>query len=203
MGVTILTILHYLLCFGLILIVLLQAGKGGGLASAFGGGSSETIFGTRRGNILTRTTAIGVGIFMVTSLLLTIILPRQASLIQKKGLIGEEQMQDVKMPKVPGVPIGVPPAGQEAPVPLPPEAPATPKVEEQAPPATQIPQQTPPQVQEPVPQPTPVPKPPEAPVTQPPAQKTPAQPEVESPPAKPEVKESIPLAPVTPEGANE
>ncbi len=157
MGVTILTILHYGLCFGLILIVLLQAGKGGGLASAFGGGSSETIFGARRGNILTRVTAIGVSIFMVTSLLLTIILPKQTSVIQRKGFIKENQMQDVKRPQIPGLPAdvppaGVPPTGQEAPVTPPAETPATPNV----PPAPAVPQ-----AQEQAPSPPPVPATPE------------------------------------------
>lgn len=129
MGVTILTILHYGLCFGLILIILLQAGKGGGLAAAFGGGSSETIFGARRGNILTRVTAIGVSIFMITSLLLTIILPKQVSVIQKKGIIKEEQMQDVKRPQVPGIPAEVPPAVPQVQeqIPQPPPVPAIPE----------------------------------------------------------------------------
>lgn len=150
MGVMILTVLHYVLCFGLILIVLLQAGKGGGLAAAFGGGSSETIFGARRGNILTKVTAVGVSLFMITSLLLVIILPKQVSMVQKKGLISEDKMRDVKMPQVPGLPVGVPPPAQTTPgappapgVPpaIPPipdaptPAPVTPEAQPQAPPA--------------------------------------------------------------------
>jgi len=193
MGVIILTVLHYGLCFGLILIVLLQAGKGGGLAAAFGGGSSETIFGARRGNILTRITAVGVSIFMVTSLLLTIILPKQVSVIQKKGTIKEEQMQDVKRPQIPGLPTGVPPAGKELPGVPSGETPASPEGVKQLPSASQVPQQpVPPQGQ--VPQPSP----PQAQkqTTQPP-QAPPDQPSTE-----PGVKKPIPVAPVTqPKGA--
>lgn len=122
MGVMILTVLHYVLCFVLIVLVLLQAGKGGGLAAAFGGGSSETIFGARRGNILTKITAVGVSLFMVTSLLLVIIIPKQISMVQKKGLITEDKMRDVKMPQIPGLPVGGPPATQQTPG-APPQAP--------------------------------------------------------------------------------
>lgn len=200
MGVIILTTLHYVLCFGLILIVLLQAGKGGGLAAAFGGGSSETIFGTRRGNILTRTTAIGVSIFMLTSLLLTIILPKQISVIQRKGVITEDQMRNVKRPQLPGVQPTLPPTPQETSVQAPtkpaeqtPPAPEATQVQKQAP-------QPPPQTQQ---QPT---QPPKTPVTQPPGERTPAPPNVEPPTqetSKSKVKEAIPLTPLSPKGDKE
>ncbi len=42
----VLTILHVLLCLFLILVVLLQPGRGGGVGGAFGG-SSQTVFGSR------------------------------------------------------------------------------------------------------------------------------------------------------------
>jgi len=62
------TILHVLVCIGLILVVLLQAGKGANMGAVFGG-SSQTIFGSSGpGTFLSKmTTAIAV-IFMVTSL---------------------------------------------------------------------------------------------------------------------------------------
>lgn len=157
MGVIFLTIVHYVLCIGLILIVLLQAGKGGGLAAAFGGGSSETIFGTRRGNVLTRVTAVGVSIFMLTSLLLTIILPKQVSVIQRKGKINVDQMQKVKRPQVPGLPTGIPPATQQAPTSPPAETPVTPAPNQQTKPSPPAPNSAPPQSQAQPPQPTPAP----------------------------------------------
>lgn len=136
MAVTMLTILHYLLCFFLILVILLQAGKGGGLAATFGGGSSETLFGTKRGNILTKATAISVSLFMLTSLLLTIILPKQASLTQKRGFINEEQRKQPGQAQAPAAlpaPEGsaVPPstpvkAEPETSVPAPPQPQAQP-----------------------------------------------------------------------------
>ena len=69
---TFLTIVHILVCVFLILVVLLQAGKGGGMGIAFGGsGGSQTVFGSSgAGNFLTRLTSITAVIFMVTSLVL-------------------------------------------------------------------------------------------------------------------------------------
>jgi preprotein translocase subunit SecG len=69
---TFLTVVHVLVCAFLILVVLLQAGKGGGMGIAFGGGGgSQTVFGSSgAGNFLTRLTSITAVIFMVTSLVL-------------------------------------------------------------------------------------------------------------------------------------
>ena len=66
---TFLTVVHVIVCVFLILVVLLQAGKGGGMGIAFGGSGSQTVFGSSgAGNFLTRLTAITAVVFMVTSL---------------------------------------------------------------------------------------------------------------------------------------
>lgn len=68
-----LLVIHYITCFGMILVILLQSGKGGGLAGAFGGGGS-TIFGGRgAGTVLTRATMVLGAVFFVTSLGLALI----------------------------------------------------------------------------------------------------------------------------------
>ncbi|HVV52619.1 MAG TPA: preprotein translocase subunit SecG, partial [Polyangia bacterium] len=70
--ITLLTVIHVLVCLFLILVVLLQAGKGGGMGIAFGGGGgSQTVFGSSgAGNFLTRLTSITAAIFLLTSLAL-------------------------------------------------------------------------------------------------------------------------------------
>jgi preprotein translocase subunit SecG len=76
---TILIVLISLLALFLIAIILLQSGKGGGLAAEFGGASSSTdsIMGGRQAaNVLTRATWIGGGLFLGLALLLTIISAR-------------------------------------------------------------------------------------------------------------------------------
>jgi len=62
--------------------VLLQQGKGQDLASAFGGGGTQTAFGPRgQANVLSRATTILAGVFMVTSLSLSLVRPRAASVL--------------------------------------------------------------------------------------------------------------------------
>ena len=69
-----LTTLHVLVCIFLILVVLLQTGKGADLAGAFGGGGSQTAFGARGATTLLHklTTAAAIA-FMATSLILAIL----------------------------------------------------------------------------------------------------------------------------------
>jgi preprotein translocase subunit SecG len=65
------TVLHVLACVTLVLVVLLQAGKGADMGAVFGG-SSTTIFGSSgAGNFLTRLTTGAAIVFMITSLTLT------------------------------------------------------------------------------------------------------------------------------------
>ncbi|MCC6765236.1 MAG: preprotein translocase subunit SecG [Deltaproteobacteria bacterium] len=65
------TVVHVIACFILVLVVLLQAGKGADMGAVFGGASS-TIFGSSgAGNFLTRLTTGAAIVFMTTSLALT------------------------------------------------------------------------------------------------------------------------------------
>jgi preprotein translocase subunit SecG len=65
---TFVTFIHVLACFILILVVLLQAGKGANMGAAFGG-SSQTVFGSSgAGTFLGKLTATVAIIFMITSL---------------------------------------------------------------------------------------------------------------------------------------
>ena len=69
--ITFLYVLYVLVCIFLILVVLLQAGRGG-MGAAFGGGSSQTVFGgSGAGNFLTRLTVIMAALFMILSASLT------------------------------------------------------------------------------------------------------------------------------------
>jgi preprotein translocase subunit SecG len=68
MIVTLLDIVHISVCLFLMLVVLLQQGKGGGMGAAFGGGATQQVFGGRgAGNLLTRATAVCAAVFMLTS----------------------------------------------------------------------------------------------------------------------------------------
>ena len=67
----ILVIIHLVVCVALIMIVLLQTGKGADMGAAFGGGSSQTLFGsTGAGTFLSKLTTVAAIVFMLTSLTL-------------------------------------------------------------------------------------------------------------------------------------
>ncbi|HQZ38443.1 MAG TPA: preprotein translocase subunit SecG [Vicinamibacterales bacterium] len=64
---------YVLVCLVLIGVILLQQGKGGDMASAFGGGGgSQAVFGARSGaTLLTRATSVLAALFVVLSLVIT------------------------------------------------------------------------------------------------------------------------------------
>src|SRR5438477_11268463 len=69
--VTLITIIHVFVCLFLILVVLLQAGKGGGMGMAFGSAASQQVFGGRgAGGLLEKVTAGTAIVFMLTSVYL-------------------------------------------------------------------------------------------------------------------------------------
>ena len=80
----IIVVLHILVCLALILIVLLQAGKGAEMGAAFGG-ASQTLFGSAGAmGFLSKLTTVAAVIFMITSLLLTYSSTRRSSTIMKE-----------------------------------------------------------------------------------------------------------------------
>ena len=64
-------VVHVLTALGLIGLILIQHGKGADAGASFGGGASQSFFGSAgAGNFLTRSTAILATVFMLTSLAL-------------------------------------------------------------------------------------------------------------------------------------
>ena len=80
---------HVIACLALMVAILLQSGKGGGLAGAFGAGSSQTLFGGRgAATFLSRTTTILAVIFFMTSLTLGLSASRTTG--RERSLITDE-----------------------------------------------------------------------------------------------------------------
>ena len=66
--------IYVLVCFVLMLVILLQQGKGGDIANAFGGGGSQAAFGARAGaTVLTKATSILGVLFMIGAIALGVI----------------------------------------------------------------------------------------------------------------------------------
>ena len=82
----IIIIMHVSVCVGLVLIVLLQSGKGASMGAAFGG-SSQTVFGSAgASSFLHKVTAAIAIIFMFTSLGLALLFGRGATSSIMKGV---------------------------------------------------------------------------------------------------------------------
>ncbi|MBP5321654.1 MAG: preprotein translocase subunit SecG, partial [Kiritimatiellae bacterium] len=89
-------------------VVMLQKPKDGGLNVAFGGGMGESLFGAQMGNVLTRTTIIFGSIFLLNTLILSVLVSHNN---------GASVMEGVKTP-------APAPVTQPAELPMPAAAPA-------------------------------------------------------------------------------
>lgn len=93
---TLLIIIHVIVCFALIMIVLLQTGKGADMGAAFGGGASQTLFGsTGASTFLSKATTVAAVVFMLTALALAYISTHKTeSSIMMDSNTPIEQQQD-------------------------------------------------------------------------------------------------------------
>jgi preprotein translocase subunit SecG len=109
MWITVLiTIVHVMVCFFLIAVVLLQSGKSGDLAAAFGGQGSQTAFGPRgAASVLSRATTWSAIIFMLTSITLSIFAARRTG--PTSVLSGTKPSQTQSRPATPITPSAPPP----------------------------------------------------------------------------------------------
>jgi len=119
---TVLDIILALTSLFLVGLVLIQRGKGGGLAGAFGGVGSSSAFGTKAGDVFTRVTMITAAIWITLAMLLVVMSNRRPS------AWANPPGQEAKSKFIPGNPKA---AGGAAPAPgetidLPPAIPAAP-----------------------------------------------------------------------------
>lgn len=126
----IITIVHVFACVFLVLVVLLQTGRGADMGAVFGG-SSSTVFGSSgAGNFLTKLTTATVIVFMLTSLSLTYLSARQTtSTIFDTAPLAEPAPETAE-----------PAPGAAAPAPLPGSAESQPAPLGEAPPVPGAPQ---------------------------------------------------------------
>ena len=118
---TILTILHVLSCVVLILVVLLQAGRGADMGAAFGGSSSPMFGSGSSNNPLARVTEITAVAFMATALFLAVTSAHRASVFDRTPEPLAATPQAESSASAPAAPA---PAGEAAPAATAPAAPA-------------------------------------------------------------------------------
>ena len=108
---TIVWVLHLLFAVSVIVLVLLQQGKGADMGASFGSGASGSLFGSSgSANFLSRTTAVLATLFFVTSLVLTYFSGHQNKAVGVMQQI-QPKLQIVKpavpvRAAVPAVPVG-------------------------------------------------------------------------------------------------
>jgi preprotein translocase subunit SecG len=91
---------HVLVCIVLILVVLLQSGKGADLAGAFGGSSTQTAFGSRGpASFLSKLTTVSAVVFMATCLTLSLI----GGGGESKSILDDTKGTSTPAPKAPAV----------------------------------------------------------------------------------------------------
>ncbi len=81
--------IHIIVSVFLILVILLQAGRGGGLADTFGGSQMQSLFGTKSTNVLTKLTAACAAMFIITCLSLAIISSHRSRSLMEEFVIPE------------------------------------------------------------------------------------------------------------------
>lgn len=169
-------LVRFLLGFGLvftslllIFLVLIQRGRGGGLAGAFGGAGGQSAFGTKAGDVFTKITVGVAGFWIVLCVLAINVLGRQQSLLSET--LGSSAPESV------GSASGAAPATEPA---------ATPKTLKPSEPAAETPAPTAPEASTPAPAAASAPAAPAvpAPPAVPAAPVTPAAPATPAPPAK-------------------
>ena len=105
--------IYVLTCFVLMLVILLQQGKGGDIANAFGGGSSQAAFGARSGaTVLSRATTTAAALFLIGAIVL--------------GIVGQRGPGSVLGGRRPQAPANSAPAAPKPAPAAPAPAPATP-----------------------------------------------------------------------------
>lgn len=111
---TAVVVIHLLMALGLIVLVLMQQGKGAEAGASFGAGASGTVFGSQgSATFLSRFTAILAAVFFATSLGLAYFAKSHALSLREVGL-PTQSVQQAPQPKQDGndVPLSQPSAAQ-------------------------------------------------------------------------------------------
>lgn len=92
---TLIVVVHVVIAVALVGLVLIQQGKGADAGAAFGGGASQTVFGSQgSGSFLTRVTAMLAVVFFVTSFSLAVFAKQRAEVAGEAGIpVVEESRQ--------------------------------------------------------------------------------------------------------------
>lgn len=132
---SILIVIHVLAAIAITGLVLIQRGKGADIGASFGGGASQTMFGSLgSGNFLTRSTTLLAVVFFATSLGLAIVASQRAQRTVQDDLLisGDILIEQQRNAPAQTAPAGDVPATPQGDVPVTGELPAEPATQGQA-----------------------------------------------------------------------
>ncbi len=89
-----LVVVHVIACLFLILVVLIQPGKSGGLGAFTGAGAQQVFGGRGAGNFLTRTTWATASIFFATSITLAYLSSSADESLQKRAAVAQQKQKE-------------------------------------------------------------------------------------------------------------
>lgn len=98
---SIVIVVHLVVALAIIGLILLQRGKGAEAGASFGGGASQTVFGSQGGgDFFSKLTAVLAVVFFVTSFTLAIIAKNQSSVgsVDDLGIPVVEEVQESEVP---------------------------------------------------------------------------------------------------------
>ena len=96
-----LVVVHVIACLFLMLVVLVQPGKSGGLGAFTGAGAQQVFGGRGAGNFLTRTTWATASIFFATSITLAYLSSSADESLQKRAAAAQQKQQKEHLPPAP------------------------------------------------------------------------------------------------------
>jgi preprotein translocase subunit SecG len=100
---TVLLVVMLISALSIIVLVLLQQGKGADMGSAFGGGSAGSLFGaTGAANFLSRSTKWAAVVFFITTAALAYVGTRPSATVAPSGGVMDNVQVDRSVPSVPG-----------------------------------------------------------------------------------------------------
>ncbi|KAA1175796.1 preprotein translocase subunit SecG [Marinobacter salinexigens] len=96
---TLVVVVHVVIAVALVGLVLIQQGKGADAGAAFGGGASQTVFGSQgSGSFMTRFTTILAIVFFVTSFSLAVFAKQRAEVAGEAGIPVVQESSEVSAP---------------------------------------------------------------------------------------------------------
>ncbi|MFA5142662.1 MAG: preprotein translocase subunit SecG [Candidatus Omnitrophota bacterium] len=91
--------IHVIVSMVLIAVILLQAGRGGGLSETFGGSSTQTLFGTKTSLFLKRATAVSAVVYILTCLILAVLTSHRGRSLVSRGTMAPITQGQANVPQ--------------------------------------------------------------------------------------------------------